>query len=160
MDRTEIQSLAGVAFSHWNQGIPSSGNQLKNIISAWHDALHDISYEDAKKAIEHLALTETYLPRPLQIRKQALISIQKIKPAPSGASAWAILQNVARDVNTGVINPQNMHEVVLTTIQRMGGVSAISADTNGDRNFFLEVYKEVLGEWEKKMFDPPPSGLL
>jgi hypothetical protein len=152
MDKEELKKLVGIAFSHWNQGIASTGKGLDNILGAWGDALHDITYKEAVNAVNHLAITETYLPRPFQIRKQALILAGKVKPAPPGSAAWAILQNVARDVNTGAIEPSNMHEVVLTTLQRMGGVGAISAATNGDRAFFLDVYKDVLGEWEAQAY--------
>ena len=155
MNQDDIKKLVGIAFSSWNQGIASSGKGLDNILDAWEGALHDLTYQEALKAVNHLAITETYLPRPFQIRKQALILAGKVKPAPPGSAAWAILQNVARDVNSGAIEPSNMHEVVLTTLQRMGGVGAISAATNGDRAFFLDVYKDVLGEWEARAYGIP-----
>jgi hypothetical protein len=63
-----------------------------------------------------------------------------------------VVQNLARDVNTGSVGLANVHEVVLAAISKMGGLGAIGAATNGDRSYFLDVYKDVLGEWEVRTY--------
>ena len=148
MDKELVRKLLGIAFSNWNDRVPAKGHALDDIISAWQIALSGISYEDAVKAINHLAVTEVFLPRPFTVRKTALILSGAVKPPPTGPSAWGIMRHVARDVNTGAIQPEKLHECVIEAIRRMGGFSSISVDTNGDRNFFLEVYGGVLKEWE------------
>lgn len=152
MDETSLKKIIALAHAHWNDRIPSAGIALNNINAAWKEALHDISYESAHKAIHALAMTEPFLPRPFQIRKRALAISGKVIPAPTGPAAWADVQRLARDVTTGAAEPSSTHEVVLAAITKMGGVSAIGAATNGDRSYFLDVYKDVLSEWEVRAY--------
>ena len=129
MDEASLTKLVSLAHAHWNDRIPAAGKLLNSVLDAWREALHDITYEDAHKAVQALAMTE-----------------------PTGASAWSAVQNLARDVNTGSVGLANVHEVVLAAISKMGGLGAIGAATNGDRNHFLDVYKDVLGEWEVRAY--------
>ena len=152
MDEPSLTKLVSLAHAHWNDRIPSAGKLLNNILDAWRDALHDITYEDAYKAVQALAMTEQFLPRPFVVRKRALVIGGRVTPAPTGSSAWASVQNLARDVNTGSVGLANVHEVILAAISKMGGLSAIGAATNGDRSYFLDVYKDVLGEWEVRTY--------
>lgn len=152
MDEASLTKLVSLAHAHWNDRIPAAGKLLNSVLDAWREALHDITYEDARKAVQALAMTEQFLPRPFVVRKRALAIAGRVTPAPTGASAWSVVQNLARDVNTGSVGLANVHEVVLAAISKMGGLGAIGAATNGDRNHFLDVYKDVLGEWEVRTY--------
>ena len=152
MDEDSLKKLVSLAHAHWNDRTPSAGKLLNDILSAWRDALHDITYEDAYKAVQSLAVTEQFLPRPFVVRKRALAIGGRVVPAPTGPAAWSVVQNLARDVNTGSVELTNVHEVVLAAINKMGGLGAIGAATNGDRSYFLDVYKDVLGEWEVRAY--------
>jgi hypothetical protein len=152
MDEASLTKLVSLAHAHWNDRIPAAGKLLNSVLDAWREALHDITYEDAHKAVQALAMTEQFLPRPFVVRKRALAIGGQVKPAPTGASAWSVVQNLARDVNTGSVGLANVHEVVLAAISKMGGLGAIGAATNGDRSYFLDVYKDVLGEWEVRTY--------
>lgn len=154
MEENELEEFLKLTYIHWNSNLPSTASVRKQIMSTWAIALQGISFALANKAILELALVETFMPRPMQVRKRALIISGKINPAPEPATAWATVQNLGRNVSSGSVEPTQVHECILTSIGRMGGLSVIAFSTNGDRAAFIDVYKNVLNEWESQVFTP------
>lgn len=154
MEENELEEFLKLTYIHWNSNLPSTPPVRKQIMSTWAIALQGIPFAIANKAILELALVETFMPRPMQVRKRALIISGKINPAPEPATAWAIVQNLGRNVSSGSVEPTQVHECILTSIGRMGGLSVIAFSTNGDRAAFIDVYKNVLNEWESQVFTP------
>ena len=154
MEEKELEEFLKLTYIHWNSNLPSTAPVKKQIMSTWASALQGISFALANKAILELALVETFMPRPMQVRKRALIISGKINPAPEPATAWAIVQNLGRSVSSGSVEPTQVHECILTAIGKMGGLSVIAFSTNGDRAAFIDVYKNVLNEGESQVFTP------
>jgi hypothetical protein len=62
--------------------------------------------------------------------------------------AWAQLQGLRVALNSGVERPV-LAVTVVETIQRLGDV-VFGLTTNGDREYFLEVYRDV---YEKRLVE-------
>lgn len=152
MDKEELLNFLTSVHIHWNTSLPATPTVRNNILSTWASTLHGIPFALANKAILELALSETFMPRPMQVRKRALIISGQVSPAPEAATAWAIVQGLGRNVSSGSAQPAKIHECILTAINKMGGISVIAFSTNGDRTAFIDVYKNVVSEWESQAF--------
>lgn len=152
MELEELTQLVVDAHIHWNTSLSTTPNIRKQVISVWKSALHDVSHVVATRAIRELSLSETFMPRPSVIRKRALIISGVVVAPPESAAAWAEVQHLGRSVSSGTIQPAQVHVCVLKAIHVMGGISTIAFTTNGDRTQFIEVYKNVVTEWESQAY--------
>jgi len=73
MTKDEVVKAVELLYSHWNDRLPSSDAPKKAVLRAWSDFIGDLEYQDVVTAIAGAALTDTYMPRPGQIRKAVLI---------------------------------------------------------------------------------------
>ncbi len=146
MNAKEVEQLVELIYGNWNDRLPSSAPVKKTVLTPWHRALSGLSYEEVLAAVDALALSDTYMPRPGLVRKKAMSS--RLLSPPAHAFAWAQAQALGRAVNTGTYSEGSCHPCVLETVQAMGGISSLSVSTNGDRSFFLEAYQEIVSKWE------------
>lgn len=154
MDDAAVKEFLTHLHIQWNNTLPSTPQTVAKIIATWKIMLKGIPPEYANRAMNQLAVTETFMPRPAQIRKRALELMGKVTPAPEPAAAWIQVQNLGRSVASGTVEPAQIHECILTTIHKLGGISGVAITTNGDRNSFLDVYKSVVDEWLTQRVEP------
>lgn len=157
MTKDELVKVVDLVHSHYGERMPTTEALKKQVYLAWWHALQDIEYADIKKAINQLVLVETFKLRPAQIRKQALALAGKAPAVPTTAQAWAIIQKLIGDVNTGSVDATEIHDCIRKAIAQLGGLPAISASTNGDRNFFAGVYEPIVRDWEIQAYELPDS---
>jgi hypothetical protein len=149
MTKDEVVKAVELLYSHWNDRLPSSDAPKKAVLRAWSDFISDLEYKDVVTAIAGAALTDTYMPRPGQIRKAVLVQCSQLPPAPSSVEAWGQVRSLSESVGSGTYAEGNFHPCVLATVRQMGGIASVAVSTNGDRTFFTEAYQERVREWEK-----------
>lgn len=152
MDAKELEEIVEHIHIHWNSRLSSTSTIRNKILAVWKSALHDLPYSLVIRAVRELALTETYIPRPAQIRKKAIQLSGKVASPPEPAAAWVEVQKLARSVTNGTMDPKEIDPFILTTIHKMGGIADIPHSTNGDRNQFFDVYNTVVAEWESQVY--------
>ena len=157
MTKDEILKIAELVYSHYNERVPSTAATLKKTLLAWEHALNDISYADARKAVSQLVLVEQFQLRPAAVRKQSLILAGNAPQTPTTAQAWALVQRLTNDLNTGAIERTEIHECIRLALAQLGGLPAVAAATNGDRNFFAGVYEPIVREWETRAYELPAT---
>lgn len=149
MTKDEVVKAVELLYSHWNDRLPSSDAPKKAALRAWNEFIGDLEYQDVVTAISAAALTDTYMPRPGQIRKAVVVRNSQFESAPTPAEAWGQVRALAEAVSSGVYSEDSYHPCVLATVRQMGGITSVAVNTNGDRTFFLEAYQERVREWEK-----------
>lgn len=149
MTKDEVVKAVELLYSHWNDRLPSSDAPKKAALRAWNEFIGDLEYQDVVTAISAAALTDTYMPRPGQIRKAVVIRRSQLEAAPTPAEAWGQVRSLAESVASGTYSEDSYHPCVLSTVRLMGGISSVAVNTNGDRTFFLEAYQEQVRDWEK-----------
>lgn len=137
---------------HWNTRLSSTNKVRKLILEVWKSALHDLPHSLVKRAVLEIALAETFMPRPAQVRKKAIQLSGTVVPPLESAAAWAEVQKLARSVTSGAIDNHKVDPHVLTAINKMGGLASIAHSTNGDRTQFCDVYAAVVTEWESQAY--------
>lgn len=157
MTKEEVLKIAELVYSHYNERVPSTAVVLKKTMLAWEHAIKDISYADARKAVSQLVLVEQFQLRPAAVRKQALILAGNAPQTPTTAQAWALVQRLTNDLNTGAIERTEIHECIRLALAQLGGLPAVAAATNGDRNFFAGVYEPIVREWETRAYELPAT---
>lgn len=157
MTKDEILKIAELVYSHYNERLPSTAVVVKKTMLAWEHALKDVSYADARKAVSQLVLVEQFQLRPAAVRKQALILAGNAPQTPTTAQAWALVQRLTNDLNTGAIERTEIHECIRLALAQLGGLPAVAAATNGDRNFFAGVYEPIVREWETRAYELPAT---
>ena len=155
MTKDEMVTLVELVHSHYGERMPTTDALKKQVYLAWWHCLSDIEYSTAKKAVNELAVTETFKLRPAMVRKRALVLSGAAPQAPTTAEAWALIQNLIKDLNTGSIERKEIHECIHLAIKQLGGLPAIQAETNGDRNFFSGVYEPIVSRWEMSAYAIP-----
>jgi hypothetical protein len=157
MTKDEMLKIAELVYSHYNERVPSTAVVLKKTMLAWEHALKDIDYNDARKAVSQLVLVEHFQLRPAAVRKQALIIAGNAPQTPTTAQAWALVQRLTNDLNTGAIERTEIHECIRLALAQLGGLPAVAAATNGDRNFFAGVYEPIVRDWETRAYELPAT---
>jgi hypothetical protein len=148
MTKDEVVKAVELLYSHWNDRLPSSDAPKKAALRAWAEFILDLEYADVVQAISAAALTDTYMPRPGQIRKAVLKACSQLPAAPSPVEAWGQVRSLSESVSSGTYAEDKYHPCVLATVRLMGGISSVAVNTNGDRTFFLEAYQEQVRNWE------------
>lgn len=152
MNSEELEKVVKQIHIHWNSTLTSTPNMRKEILEVWNSALHDLPHDLVTRAIRELSITETFIPRPSQVRKKAIQISGKVAPPPEPAAAWVEVQKLARSVTSGAVDLKEIDPCVLMTIHKMGGIADIAHSTNGDRTQFFDVYKTVVAEWESQAY--------
>lgn len=136
--KIEFEEFVKQVFATYNQTLFEVDK--KPILRAWWSLLKDIKLDDLYVVLNEIALTAKYMPTPGMIRRHYKDSqITDMPPPPQ--EAWVILQSIIRQISSGTqpsSTPQ--HPTVVETIKSLGD-TALSLSTNGDREYFMEVYE-------------------
>jgi hypothetical protein len=112
----------------------------KTTEDVWMDAISHISVKDFKAAMDKLALTCTFFPKPAEII--AAIPTNQL----SGAQAWEIVQKqMGRCCGAPGVIPEYPNPIIESVVDLMGGLNAIWEDQWGRKNF-IERYNEKISE--------------
>lgn len=139
-----IIGLVDRAFATWN--IDPSKSRRKLAVEAWSVLLHDLDPTACNEALTYLAVTKDWMPRPADIRRRVLAD-RLTAPAPP--EAWVQYQAAVRAVSNGTA-PSGVHECVAVTVRRLG----VGLHTNGDRDLFVQVYGDVVADFEAGVLLP------
>jgi hypothetical protein len=154
VDAKQIRDIASLVYGYWNDRLPSTESVKKEVLIPWAEMLSDIDYDTALAAVQELALTDTFMPKPAHIRIIALTKQNKIAHPPNEHEAWAHVQTLSQTVAHGTSAVTETHPVLLETIHQMGGMSKLDTITNGDRTYFLAAYEKNVKNWLRKTFKP------
>lgn len=152
MEAAELEEIVEHIHVHWNTRLSSTNKVRKLILEVWKSALHDLPHPLVKRAVLEIALAETFMPRPAQVRKKAIQLSGTVVPPPESAAAWVEVQRLARSVTSGAIEIQKVDHCILKAIEKMGGLPNIAHSTNGDRTQFCDIYTAVVTEWESQAY--------
>jgi hypothetical protein len=154
MNTQEVKQIAGLVYGYWNDRLPSTGTVLTQVLAPWQEMLKDIDYDIAHKAVQHLALTDQFMPKPAHVRILALTEQNGIIHPPEEHDAWATIQNLSQTLANGTSTQIELHPILKETVNEMGGMNKIDTTTNGDRKFFLDAYEKNVKKWLRKTFKP------
>jgi hypothetical protein len=154
MTPTQIREIVTLVYTYWNDRLPSTESVAKQVLTPWNRMLQDIEYETAKKAVDELAILETYMPKPSTVRIAAITIQNKIKHPPETYEAWATIQNLSKNLANGTAGQTEIHPLLKQTINQMGGMNHIGTTTNGDRTFFTDAYQKNVLNWLRETFAP------
>ena len=132
MTDDEIRALVAHANSTYGKApLPNEASQMRH---SWKRFLHDLDGAVVRETFDALALTETYMPRPGELRVKVLLG-----DLPSGLEAWAALQRAREGIASGGEYPA-MDPFVAEFVRSLGD-TAMGLHTNGDRSMFLAAYE-------------------
>jgi hypothetical protein len=154
MNAAEIRELASLTYGYWNDRLPSTESVKKEVLAPWTEMLKDLDYDITREAIQNLALTDQFMPKPAHIRILALTEQNNIVHPPEEHLAWATIQTLSQTLANGTSNQTELHPVLKETVSEMGGMTKIDTTTNGDRKFFTEAYEKNVKKWLRKTFKP------
>lgn len=154
MDTKQIRDIASFVYGYWNDRLPSTEHAVKQVLAPWAEMLKDIDYDIALQAVQELALTDTFMPKPAHVRILALTKQNGITHPPDEHEAWAHVQTLSQTLANGTSIVTETHPVLLETIHQMGGMTKLDTTTNGDRTYFLAAYEKNVKNWLRKTFKP------
>ena len=140
MTKEELVSVAERCWATWNQYPP----EQRPALDAWWRILSDLDVEQVHKVIDGLAVSSNFCPRPGDLRRLTLGD-----DSPSPSDAWASYMAVATSISHGTQVPES-HPLVGQVIRKLGA----GLHTNGDRQFFVDAYAQVVAEWRQETFRP------
>jgi len=153
MTRAELVKLVEQAFATYNQNLPGDEEKLKTLYAAWHDLLHDVDYDVAKKVFLRLAVNAQYLPRPGDIRRSAINTAKGIPQFDDALVAWGKFLAIIRNINSGVVEQHTVQQPLSETIKKLGE-AALGMHTNSDREAFCRIYEGVLTNFYDALYEP------
>lgn len=151
MNKSELVTVVERVHSVWRDPIPQQGPQRDAVLKTWWRIIGDLDFNLTEKALDNLIIADGFMPRPGTLRR-ATINLSGIDAPPTPAEAWQQFRSAAESAHSGVYSPVTIHHCVRETIQRLGGTSSYSLNTNGDRNLFTETYGRVVLEWEQQQY--------
>jgi hypothetical protein len=142
MNKTEAIEVVNQTYATWNQALPASPDERKSIYTAWWTLIADLEPAHCTQAIIHLALTETFLPKPGHLRK-TVYNLTNPDAPPTPSQAWNQYHNLCQQMNSGNYTPQNIHPALAETIRQVG----TELTTGADRNHFTETYTQHTAQY-------------
>ena len=133
----EFEQFVSVCFAMFNREL-FEGDR-RNVVRAWFDVLGDVDVELLRVKFVELATVSKVMPTPGLLRRHVFADL--ISDIVSPAVAWGQLQGLRVALNSGVERPV-LSVTVVETIQKLGDV-VFGLTTNGDREYFLEVYRDI-----------------
>ena len=118
----------------------------KTVVTAWNAVVGDIPVDVLRTKFTELATISKVMPTPGGLRRHVFAEQMSVILTPP--EAWAQLQALRVSVNSGTQKPM-LDTTVVETIQRLGD-TALGLTTNGDREYFFEVYRDV---YQKKLIE-------
>lgn len=152
MTKNELVAIVDRIYASWNQSVPAASS--KTVYEAWWRILGDLTVVDVDGAIDALVARDSYMPRPGTVRRMVLLSRVAEQP-PAPLEAWLLLRDMAESVHNGIYVHAGIHECLTEALNRLGGVSALSLHTNGDREAFVQIYSKIVTDWEDDLLKLP-----
>ena len=144
MTKTEILKLIRTVYGAFNQIVHKSDEPF--FIEAWHALLGEFTYEEAFSNAMAVASISKVMPTPGGIRRYIIDSSVGERP-PTAQEAWAWLQQRNQEMNSGTWSQQDPHPVIVETMRALG-TAVTGLHTNGDREYFSDVYNSKLQKYE------------
>ena len=149
LTKTELCQIVDRLYLSWNQQI--NPVYQKQVYEAWWRILQDLDKSTVDTVLDELVIENGYMPRPGEVRRRSINFIQGIS-IPSGGEAWQEFRRAADASHSGAYSKETMHELVAQTVKALGGTSAYSLHTNGDREMFLNTYDRIVKQYEKSVY--------
>lgn len=140
MTKVELEEFVREVFASFNQTLYEADRAI--ILRAWWGLLQDLDIALVRDKFIQMAVVAKTMPTPGSIRR-AVVEESLEERAPSPQQAWAVLRKMSDDVNRGTHQAMNIHEAFQNTIKILGEI-AFTLSTNGDREYFMNVYTEQL----------------
>lgn len=143
-DLTQFDKFVKYVHAMYNRDLYETDRPT--VTKAWHDILGDVDLELLRVKFTELATISKTMPTPGGVRRY--IFADQMVDIVTPAEAWAQLQSLRVSMNSGTEKPM-LASTVVETIKKLGD-TAFGLTTNGDREYFLEVYREV---YNKKLIE-------
>ena len=154
MNKTELVQLVEQAYATYNQTLPTAEDRLLTLYSSWHDLLHDLEYDETKKAFLQIAVSAQFMPRPGEIRRATINRRTKMTSFDDPLVAWGKFLTIISNVNSGVGNPVEMSDALRSTVKALGD-AAWGMHTNSDREAFCRTYERIVNELDMDRYSVP-----
>jgi len=149
MTKEELMGLVQQVYATYDKQLLDVDKKM--VYRAWYDLLNDLEYEEAINAFLELAVYETYMPKPGQLRRAVIDTQTGTTPHLDGYSAWGIFMTAQKDANFGTQTNMPKPEALQKTLEKLGS-AAYEMHTNGDREVFVRVYNDVVNELQKQKY--------
>lgn len=135
----EFEQFVEIVYATFNRDLYQ--NERPIVIKAWYAILGDLEAPALRERFLELATISKVMPTPVAIRRHVLASTvaERLLSPPE---AWAHLQDFIKQVNSGAIGRTSINPQVAEAMRRLGD-TALSLSTNGDREYFMEIYREI-----------------
>jgi hypothetical protein len=154
MTKNELISLVEQAYATYRLDLPETDEKLTAVYTAWYELLWDLEIAEVKKAFLSAAITNTFLPRPGELRRATINGRIKIPQSENPYVSWGKWLTLAREVNSGMPPSIQVSPALSKTIEQLGE-TAYGMHTNGDRDVFVQVYERVVLELEAEIYAVP-----
>jgi hypothetical protein len=154
MNKLELADIVDQAYATFNAALPQEELREKAVYRAWYDVLHDVEYQEAKRAILDLAVKTVFLPKPGDVRRSAINSRIGMTQFDDPYVAWGKLLTISHEINSGQFPTLKISEALSITLKNLGP-GAYGLHTNGDRDMFIRVYDHVVQELSATHYQIP-----
>lgn len=150
MTKTELEDFVKEVYATYNQTLFEKDRPL--ILKAWWALLRDLDVEVVRAEFLNMSVIYTRsMPTPGAVRRSVL-DAGVVDGPPSAEEAWILVQELMRGVNQGTfVVGAVQHVTVAETLRRLGDV-AYGLVTNGDREFFMNVYNSQLDLYKRELY--------
>lgn len=153
MNKTELTEIVDRVYATWNKVI--NKEDQKTVYNAWWMVIQHLDADSCHAEISRAAISDKYMPTPGAIYRsvclKSLYSSGDYDAPPSAEAAWSILQRLGAASARGEFVQESLHTCVRMTIEALGGTSALSLHTNGDRRSFEELYNRTVQSWQNEL---------
>jgi hypothetical protein len=156
MNKLELADIVDQAYATFNAALPQEELREKAVYRAWYDVLHDVEYQEAKRAILDLAVKTVFLPKPGDVRRSAINSRIGMTQFDDPYVAWGKLLTISHEINSGQFPTLKISEARSITLKNLGP-GAYGLHTNGDRDMFIRVYDHVVQELSATHYQIPDN---
>lgn len=157
MTKEELVELVDQAYATYRLEMPTKEEEVKALLNAWYELLHDLELIDTKRAFRNMAVTRDFMPRPGELRRVTIDTITKIPPFDDALVAWGKWLTVSQEAHSGMAPSIEVPLPLSKTVERLGH-TAFNMHTNSDREAFCSMYVKVVAELEADKYavpDPP-----
>lgn len=143
-----VDHLLDAALANWNQHPDYDTKDAMRRV--WHTVLKDLDPTDARNAFRTLVVANGRFPRPVEIRK-LVIDATHPDPLPTPMQAWSAWVERRQRIHSGLEPRDDLHPLVRATVDRLGS-TASGLHTNGDRELFLDTYRNIVATHEQTRY--------
>lgn len=149
MTNVEVWQLVKAVYAAYNQVAYDSDK--KALTESWGALLGEYAHKEVfDKAMELCAISKV-MPTPGGIRRYLISATSPDGRPPTVQEAWAWVQKRSQEAASGIMSDETPHPVILSTMKAIAPVVQ-SLSTNGDREYFSQVYNAKLLEYEIELY--------